>query len=166
LKSILPETDQGVIRGIAEQAHGYVGSDLQCVVKEAILSAFKSEREITYDDLITGLNQVSPASLKDIVTEIPKVYWTDIGGYEDVKTQLRHAVEWPLIHTEAFTRLNINPPKGILMYGPPGCSKTMMAKAIATESSMNFIAIKGPELFSKYVGDTERSIRELFRKAR
>ena len=85
---------------------------------------------------------------------------------EDVKTQLRHAVEWPLIHTEAFTRLNINPPKGILMYGPPGCSKTMMAKAIATESSMNFIAIKGPELFSKYVGDTERSIRELFRKAR
>jgi len=86
LKSILPETDQGVIRGIAEQAHGYVGSDLQCVVKEAILSAFKSEREITYDDLITGLNQVSPASLKDIVTEIPKVYWTDIGGYEDVKT--------------------------------------------------------------------------------
>jgi len=109
---------------------------------------------------------VSPASLKDIITEIPKVFWTDIGGYDDVKTQLRHAVEWPLIHTEAFTRLNINPPKGILMYGPPGCSKTMMAKAIATESSMNFIAIKGPELFSKFVGDTEKSIRELFRKAR
>lgn len=97
---------------------------------------------------------------------INRVYWSDIGGNEGIKQEIKQVIEWPLKHPEAFTRMGITPSKGILLYGPPGCSKTMMAKAIATESSLNFMAIKGPELFSKYVGDSEKAIRSLFKRAR
>lgn len=98
--------------------------------------------------------------------EVPKTLWADIGGSENIKFQVRQCVEWPLKYPEKFLAVGIKPPQGILLYGPPGCSKTMIAKALATESGLNFIAVKGPELFSKYVGDTEKAIREIFRKAR
>lgn len=101
-----------------------------------------------------------------MIVEVPKVLWEEIGGNEDVKFQVRQSVEWPLKYPEKFEMLGLKPPQGIMLYGPPGCSKTMIAKALATESGLNFIAIKGPELFSKYVGDTEKAIREIFRKAR
>jgi len=98
--------------------------------------------------------------------EVPEVRWSDIGGLEDVKQQLREAVEWPLKHPEFFREMGIDPPKGVLLYGPPGCGKTLLAKAVATESEANFIAVKGPEVLSKWVGESERAIREIFRKAR
>ena len=100
------------------------------------------------------------------MVEVPKVLWSEIGGNEHIKFQIRQCVEWPLKYPEKFEMLGLKPPSGIMLYGPPGCSKTMIAKALATESGLNFIAIKGPELFSKYVGDTEKAIREIFRKAR
>ncbi len=121
---------------------------------------------ITRADLEKSLSSVRPTGLKDILLEVPKVLWSDIGGYEEVKREVRQVVETPLAHPEAFTRLGISSAKGVLLYGPPGCSKTMIAKAVATESKLNFMAIKGPELFSKYVGDSEKAIRELFSRAR
>lgn len=156
---------------IAERTHGFVGADLAALFRETamkVISRFNNGGELraTLQDFLSVINEMAPSALRDLVIEVPKVYWNDIGGYENVKLQIRQAVEWPLKHPEAFERLGIKPPKGILLYGPPGCSKTMMAKAVATESQLNFIAIKGPELFSKYVGDTEKAIREIFRKAR
>mmetsp|Transcript_7604 Transcript_7604/g.14275 ORF Transcript_7604/g.14275 Transcript_7604/m.14275 type:complete len:394 (-) Transcript_7604:210-1391(-) len=156
---------------LAEHTHGYVGADLVALCREAGLRAVRrarrgAELQVSFNDFKEALAEVSPSCLRDVMIEVPKVYWNDIGGYSDAKLKLRQAVEWPLKHAEAFERLQIKPPKGVLLYGPPGCSKTMMAKAIATESRMNFLAIKGPELFSKYVGDSERAIRDMFRKAR
>jgi AAA family ATPase len=156
---------------LAENTHGCVGADLVALCREAGLRAVRrarrgAELEVTFSDFTDGLAEISPSSLRDVMIEVPKVYWRDIGGYAEAKLKLRQAVEWPLKHPEAFERLQIKPPKGVMLYGPPGCSKTMMAKAIATESRMNFLAIKGPELFSKYVGDSERAIRDMFRKAR
>ena len=104
--------------------------------------------------------------IQDLLVEVPKTMWSEIGGNEDIKFQVRQCVEWPLKFPEKFEAVGVKPPQGILLYGPPGCSKTMIAKALATESGLNFIAIKGPELFSKYVGDTEKAIRDIFRKAR
>jgi AAA family ATPase len=101
-----------------------------------------------------------------LLVEVPKTLWSDIGGSESIKFKVKQCVEWPLKFPEKFHAVGIKPPQGILLYGPPGCSKTMIAKALATESGLNFIAVKGPELFSKYVGDTEKAIREIFRKAR
>lgn len=110
--------------------------------------------------------EAKPLSIADLLVEVPKTLWSEIGGNEQVKFQVRQCVEWPLKFPEKFEAMGIKPPQGILLYGPPGCSKTMIAKALATESGLNFIAVKGPELFSKYVGDTEKAIREIFRKAR
>jgi transitional endoplasmic reticulum ATPase len=104
--------------------------------------------------------------MREVYIEVPSVLWTDIGGLESVKQELKEAVEWPLKTPEIFTRLGIKPPKGILIYGPPGCGKTLLARAVATESEANFITIKGPEVFSKWVGESEKAIREVFRKAR
>jgi len=157
---------------LVAETHGFVGADLAALCREAgekaILRAEKSgcEPEISLQDLTLALPCVSPSALKDIIIEVPKVRWTDIGGYEVVKTQIKQAVLWPLQYPEDFKRMGVKPPRGVLLYGPPGCCKTMLAKAVATESSMNFIAIKGPELFSKYVGDTEKALRDIFRRAR
>ena len=118
--------------------------------------------ETCYD----ACRQVPPSALKELLVEVPEVRWEDIGGYEKTKEALKEAVEWPIQHGWAFESMNIEAPRGVLLYGPPGCSKTMMAKAVATETEMNFISVKGPELFSKYVGDSEQNIREVFRKAR
>ncbi|KAK3737855.1 hypothetical protein QZH41_015785 [Actinostola sp. cb2023] len=174
------------ISSFAETSHGYVGADLSAVCKEAGLLAFKrclgnasdirqnptsdkqvkSKLQLTIDDMKLAFRQVRPSAMREVAVDIPKVRWSDVGGNKTIKQKLKEAVEWPLKHPEAFQRMGITPPRGILMYGPPGCSKTLIARALATESGLNFIAIKGPELFSKWVGESERAVREVFRKAR
>uniref|UniRef100_A0A665VUP3 Spermatogenesis associated 5 n=1 Tax=Echeneis naucrates TaxID=173247 RepID=A0A665VUP3_ECHNA len=166
---------------LADAAHGYVGADLAAVCKEAGLHALRralggshqpSDQQlmgaltVTLQDLQWAMSMVKPSAMREVAIDVPKVRWSDVGGMEEVKLKLKQAVEWPLRHPEAFTRMGIQPPKGVLLYGPPGCSKTMIAKALANESGLNFLAIKGPELLSKYVGESERAVREVFRKAR
>nr|XP_054755238.1 ribosome biogenesis protein SPATA5-like [Lytechinus pictus] len=166
---------------ISDSSHGYVGADLTALCKEAAMCAFErlqtlnqdvvngnsmSSGTIIKEDFLHAMTQVKPSALREVEVDIPKVYWSDIGGQESIKLKLRQAVEWPIKHPESFARLGVSPPRGVLLYGPPGCSKTLIAKALATESGLNFISVKGPELFSKWVGDSERAIREVFRKAR
>ncbi|XP_071411651.1 ATPase family gene 2 protein homolog A isoform X2 [Pithys albifrons albifrons] len=166
---------------LADSAHGYVGADLAALCKEAGLYALRralgkspnlSDTEvagsvmIAFNDFLQGMNDVRPSAMREVAIDVPKVSWSDIGGLEDVKLKLKQAVEWPLKHPESFIRMGIQPPKGVLLYGPPGCSKTMIAKALAHESGLNFLAVKGPELMNKYVGESERAVREIFRKAR
>jgi len=148
------------LTNLARATHGFTGADLAAVV------AGCTERPLTLEALQRARQAVRPSSMRAVAVEVPAVAWTDIGGMESLKLKLRQAVEWPHKHPEAFQRLGISPPRGLLMFGPPGCSKTMIARALATESGLNFLSIKGPELFSKWVGESERAVRELFRKAR
>ena len=113
-----------------------------------------------------AFKEITPTAMREVEIETPTVHWADIGGLEDVRQELIEAVEWPLIYSERFSEMGVKPPRGILLYGPPGCGKTLLAKAIATESEANFISVKGPEVFSKWVGESEKAIREIFRKAR
>lgn len=170
---------------ISAVTHGYVGADLKGLVRESALNALTrwqatqdlsrqqtlqheelNQLAVTLPDFQRALTKMVPSAMRAVKVEVPKVRWTDIGGQAEIKQKLREAVEWPLLHPEAFLRLGIQPPKGILLYGPPGCSKTLMAKALASESSRNFIAVKGPELFSKWVGESEKGVSEVFRRAR
>ncbi|XP_055638547.1 ribosome biogenesis protein SPATA5 isoform X2 [Toxorhynchites rutilus septentrionalis] len=153
----------GEIVKIAHITHGYVGADLDSLVGRAMRDTNTS---INYSDLASALQHVKASAMREIMIECPNVHWKDIGGQEDLKLQLRQMIEWPILRPEIFTRLGIAPPRGLLMFGPPGCSKTMIAKALATESKVNFLTIKGSELFSMWVGESERAVRELFRKAR
>ncbi|KAF8931971.1 P-loop containing nucleoside triphosphate hydrolase protein [Dissophora ornata] len=121
---------------------------------------------VSAEDMRLAMTDVKPSAMREIMIEVPKVLWSDIGGQAEIKQKLKESVEWPLQHPDAFIRMGIRPPKGILLYGPPGCSKTLMAKALATQAGLNFIAVKGPELFSKWVGESEKAVREVFRKAR
>ncbi|BGP38636.1 AAA+-type ATPase [Rhodotorula kratochvilovae] len=168
------------LQAVAARTHGFVGADLSSLVHSAGLSAIKrsyallsststpslAAMRLLPNDLESALLSTRPSAMREVFLETPKVYFRDIGGQEHVKAKLREAVEWPLLHPEAFKRLGVNPPRGVLLYGPPGCSKTLIAKALATEGGLNFIAVKGPEVFNKYVGESERAIREVFRKAR
>lgn len=161
------------MREIAQRLHGFVGADIRGLCRQAAWLTLqrhcvegKGELEISQEDLELALASVKPSALREVTVEVPSVRWEDIGGNELIKQKLKEMVEWPLNNPEAFQRMGIKPPQGVLLYGPPGCSKTLMAKAIATESHMNFIAVKGPELFSKYVGESEKSLQEVFRKAR
>ena len=170
---------------IAEMTHGYTGADIAALVKEAALAAlrrFISEEKIdlsqpipaeklrqlkvTMKDFMEAMKHVQPSLIREIYVEVPEVHWSDIGGLEDVKQQLREAVEWPMKSPEIFEQMGIEPPRGILLYGPPGTGKTLLAKAVATESGSNFIAIRGPEILSKWVGESEKAIRQIFRRAR
>uniref|UniRef100_A0A8C2SCG2 ATPase family gene 2 protein homolog A n=1 Tax=Capra hircus TaxID=9925 RepID=A0A8C2SCG2_CAPHI len=166
---------------LANSAHGYVGADLKALCNEAGLHALRRVLrkqpnlpdskmaglvKITLKDFLQGMNDIRPSAMREVAVDVPNVSWSDIGGLENVKLKLKQAVEWPLKHPESFTQMGIQPPKGVLLYGPPGCSKTMIAKALANESGLNFLAIKGPELMNKYVGESERAVREIFRKAR
>ncbi|ASJ00246.1 CDC48 family AAA ATPase [Thermococcus gorgonarius] len=171
---------------LAEVTHGFVGADLAALAREAAMAALRrlinegkidfeaeyipkevlEELKVTRRDFYEALKMVEPSALREVLLEVPNVRWDDIGGLEDVKQELREAVEWPLKYPEAFIGLGITPPKGILLYGPPGTGKTLLAKAVANESEANFIAIKGPEVLSKWVGESEKNIREIFRKAR
>ncbi len=170
---------------LAELTHGFTGADLAALVKEAAISALRrfmkvekleldkpippeklKKLKVTKADFMEALKLVHPTLMREVLVEVPEVKWEDIGGLEDVKQQLREAVEWPLKAPEVFEKMGIRPPRGILLYGPPGCGKTLLAKAVATESGANFIAVKGPEILSKWVGESEKAIREIFRRAR
>ncbi len=175
------DVDLGVI---ANMSHGFVGADLQSVAKEAGIRALRKvlpeidlTKEnipseilkkiiVTMDDFLSVIKEIEPSALREVFVEVPDVNWEDIGGLKDVKQELQEAVEWPLKYHELFIHSDATPPKGILMYGPPGTGKTLMAKAAAHESEANFISIKGPELLSKWVGESEKGVREVFRKAR
>ncbi|KAI8149913.1 P-loop containing nucleoside triphosphate hydrolase protein [Fennellomyces sp. T-0311] len=161
------------LESLASKSHGYVGADLAAVCREAGLKCIRRctrmeepDLRVCVSDMNEAMAEIRPSAMREIMLEVPKVYWSDVGGQSDVKQRLKESVEWPLQHPQAFERLGIRPPKGILLYGPPGCSKTLMAKALATEAGSNFIAVKGPELFSKWVGESEKAVREVFRKAR
>ena len=117
-------------------------------------------------DLVGAISRVSPSALREVAVEVPKVRWADVGGQAEVKQAMKELVEWPLTRPEAFAKLGIKPPSGLLLYGPPGCSKTLMARALATETNMNFLAVQGPELLSKWLGESERALQTLFRYQR
>jgi len=168
---------------LAEVTHGFTGADLAALCREAAMHALRrflpkidmkkgipaevlKELKVTRQDFLAALRDIQPTALREVYVEVPEVHWDDIGGLEDVKQELREAVEWPLKHPEYFKEMGIEPPKGILLYGPPGCGKTLLAKAVATESEANFIAVKGPEILSKWVGESEKAVREIFAKAR
>ncbi|KAI3651314.1 hypothetical protein MP228_004795 [Amoeboaphelidium protococcarum] len=129
-------------------------------------SAQTDDHLVQYQDFLHAKTLIKPSAMREISLEIPKVHWSDIGGLENVKRRLKESVEWPIQNPQVFKQLGIEPPKGVLLYGPSGCSKTLLAKAIATESGLNFYAIKGSELFSKWVGESEKAVREVFRKAK
>ena len=168
----------------ANLTHGYVGADLSALCKEAAMRSLRrilpelnleddiipieilNKITVSEDDFMGALMEMQPSSMREVLVERPNVHWIDIGGLDDAKRQLKEAVEWPLKYGKIFRKMNANPPKGILMYGPPGTGKTMLAKAVATESEANFISIKGPEFLSKWVGESEKAVRETFRKAR
>ncbi|MEM2677435.1 MAG: CDC48 family AAA ATPase, partial [Thermofilaceae archaeon] len=180
----MPLSDDVNLDELADITHGFTGADLAALCREAAMRALRrflpkidlnkpsippellKELKVTRLDFLDALKDIQPSALREVYVEIPEVRWSDIGGLEDVKQQLREVVEWPLKHPEFFKEMGIDPPKGVLLYGPPGCGKTLLAKAVATESGANFIAVKGPEILSKWVGESERAIREIFSKAR
>ena len=168
---------------IADITHGYVGADIAALCKEAAmhalrrvlpdLGALKQDKPIDYEKLFVtkedfdyALKMVEPSAMREVLIEVPKIKWSDIGGLDKVKDTLKEAIEWPLKYPDSFKRLGIRPPSGIMLYGPPGCGKTLLAKAVANESGANFISVKGPEFLSMWVGESERHIRDVFRRAK
>ncbi|MDD1766506.1 MAG: CDC48 family AAA ATPase, partial [Candidatus Methanomethyliaceae archaeon] len=172
------------LKRIANLTHGFMGADIAALCRESAMKALRrylpeidvqkekippeivEKIEITMADFEAAFKEITPTELREVYVEVPTVRWEDIGGLEEIKQELREAIEWPLKYPERFKRIGIKPPKGILLFGPPGCGKTLLAKAIANESESNFITIKGPEIFSKWVGESEKAIREVFRRAR
>jgi len=168
---------------IADITHGFVGADLQSLTKEAAMHSLRKvlpDIDLSQDipaetlqkiivkmeDFTDMLKEIEPSAMREVFVEIPDVNWKDIGGLDIIKQELLEAVEWPLIYRRLIRKSKIKTPKGIFLYGPPGTGKTLLAKAVANESQANFISIKGPELLSKWVGESEKGIREIFRKAR
>jgi len=169
---------------IAEIIHGFVGADIEALCREAAMTCLREilpqfdleaeeipydlvkKLEVTQSHFMEALREVEPSAIREVFVEVPSVKWEDIGGLREVKQKLIEAVEWPLKHEALFQEANLEPPKGILLYGRPGTGKTLIGKALATETEVNFISVKGPELISKYVGESERGIREIFRKAK
>ncbi len=180
----MPLSGEVDLKKISEITHGYTGADLEALSREAAMKALRrylpridleekriphevlDKMVVTDDDILGAFREVTPTAMREVFIETPNVQWSDVGGLEEVKQNLIEAVEWPLKNPERFKRLGITPPKGILLHGPPGCGKTLLARAVATESEANFITIRGPEIFSKWVGESEKAIRETFRKAR
>jgi len=179
----MPLADDVDLDEIAVKTHGFVGADLAALCKEAAMYALRrilpeidlnkpvpkeilSELKVRKEDFEYALKIVNPSAMREVMVEMPKVRWNDIGGLEEVKRELREAIELPLKHPEVFRKFGMEPPKGVLLFGPPGCGKTLLAKAVATEAEANFISIRGPELLSKWVGESERAVREIFRKAK
>ncbi len=180
----MPLAEDVDLKKLNEITHGYTGADLAALSRETAMKSLRrylpeinleeenipptvlEKMDVRMEDFLNAYREVTPTAMREVYIETPSVKWTEIGGLLDVKQELIEAVEWPLKTPEVFNRLGIKPPKGILLFGPPGCGKTMLARAVATESQANFITIKGPEVFSKWVGESEKAIREVFRKAR
>src|ERR687887_440661 len=180
----MPLTEDVNLESIAKVTHGFVGADLESLSKEAAMRSLRrvlpeinmdqskipvevlNKIKITNEDFQNALKDISPPAMREVQIQRPNVKWEDIGGLVEVKEELAEAIEWPLKHADLFIQADVHAPKGLLLYGPPGTGKTMIAKAVATTSEANFISIKGPELLSKWVGESERGIREIFRKAR
>ncbi len=178
------EIIKAMLRHLADQTHGFVGADIEALSKEAAMKALRrylpkidlnsdeipaellEEIKVTIDDFREALKEIEPSAMREVLVEVPKVTWNDVGGLNDVKREIIEAVEWPLKYPEKFKKFGIKPPKGILLYGPPGTGKTLIAKAVANESEANFISIKGSELLSKWLGESEKAVRKIFRKAR
>jgi transitional endoplasmic reticulum ATPase len=169
---------------LSNRTHGYTGADVAALCREAAMKALRrylpeidvdathippeilEKMEVNLDDFMDAYREVTPTAMREVYIEIPTVRWDAVGGLDEVKQSLKESVEWPINQPQIFTDMGIEPPKGILLHGPPGCGKTLLARAVATESEANFISIKGPEIFSKWVGESEKAIREIFRKAR
>ncbi|NLT38069.1 MAG: CDC48 family AAA ATPase [Methanomassiliicoccus sp.] len=169
---------------LADLTHGYVGADLSALTKEAAMHSLRqilpeldlelesipmeilNKLTVSREDFVAALREMQPSSLREVFVETPNVKWDEIGGLQDAKRELQEAVEWPLKYAAVFEHMSATPPKGVLLYGPPGTGKTLLAKAVATESQANFINVKGPEFLSKWVGESEKAVRETFRKAR
>ncbi len=180
----MPLTDDVQLDKLADITHGFVGADLEALCKEAAIGTLRrilpevdleqvsipaeilNKITVTMKDFQNALKEVEPSAMREVLVEIPMVKWDDVGGLEDIKQEMKEAIEWPLKHREIFDYADVTPSKGILLYGPPGTGKTLLAKAVANESEANFISIKGPALLSKWVGESERGVREVFRKAR
>ena len=172
------------VEKLAAITHGFVGADLEALAREAAMSALRKilpkidfelsdipyetllKLEITMDNFLEALKEIEPSAIREVFVEVPDVKWSDVGGLENIKQELKEAIEWPLKYPDVFKKANTNPPKGILLYGKPGTGKTLLAKAVANESGVNFISIKGPQLISRYVGESERGVRETFRTAK
>src|SRR3990172_8109116 len=172
------------LKELADITHGYVGADLSALTKEAAMRSLRrilpdidlqvdnippealNRLEVTREDFLQAFREMEPSTLREVLIEKPSVHWDEIGGLEDAKQELREAVEWPLKYAKLFTHAGAKAPKGVLLYGPPGTGKTLLAKAVATEAEANFISVKGPEFLSKWVGESERAVRETFRKAK
>jgi transitional endoplasmic reticulum ATPase len=180
----MPVEESVNLKQIAKVTHGFVGADLESLAKEAAMRSLRrvlpeidldqdkisaeilQKIKITDEDFKDALKEVRPSALREVLVQIPDVSWDDVGGLESLKEELREAIEWPLKHKEAFEYVDVSAPKGILLHGPPGTGKTLIAKAVAKMTESNFISIKGPELLSKWVGESEKGVREVFRKAR
>ncbi len=179
----MPMSKEVNLDELADITYGFVGADLMALAREAAMNALRrylpdidleqpipvemlEKMEVTMDDFKNAHRGIEPSAMREFFVEIPKISWNDVGGLEDVKQNLREAVEWPLTNPDMFKRMGIHAPRGILLYGPPGTGKTLLAKAVAHESKANFISIKGPEVMSKWVGESEKAVRELFKKAR
>ncbi len=179
----MPLTEDVDLDELADKTHGYVGADLEALCKEAAMSTLRKvlpeidldekipdevmdKLVVDRDSMIDGMRNVEPSAMREVMVQVPSTTWEDVGGLEDTKEKLREMVEWPQQYPERFEKMGIEVPKGILLYGMPGTGKTLLAKAVASEANANFISIKGPEIFSKYVGESEEAIREVFKKAR
>jgi len=180
----MPLADDVDLVGLAGMTHGYVGADLAALTREAAMRALRKilpnldlqaetippevlgGLKVTMEDFMEAFRELQPSTLREVLIETPNVKWEDVGGLEEAKQELMEGVEWPLKYGVLFKHMGANPPKGILLYGPPGTGKTLLAKAVATESQANFISVNGPEFLSKWVGESEKAVRETFRKAR
>lgn len=180
----MPLADDVDLSALADRAHGFTGADLAALCREAAMAALRRQMpalapdsqpispeavmalEVAMSDFDVALTEVEPSGLREFAVEVPNVRWDEVGGLDAVKAALREAIEWPMAEPQLFERFGLRPPHGILLYGPPGNGKTLVVKALASQSNLNFISVKGPELLSKYVGESERGVRELFARAR
>jgi transitional endoplasmic reticulum ATPase len=171
------------LESLADRMHGFVGADVNALCKEAAIKALRrylpdlttedeipqeiiEKMEVMREDFESALKEIEPSAMREVLVEVPRVNWCDLGGLRALKQELIEAIEWPIKQPEKFRKMGIRPPKGILLYGPPGTGKTMIAQAVANETNANFISIRGPQMLSKWVGESEKAIREIFRKAR
>jgi transitional endoplasmic reticulum ATPase len=180
----MPLADDVSLEKLAEITHGFVGADLEALAREAAMTALRKimpqidfelatipyeklmELEVTMDNFRDAMKEVEPSAIREVFVEVPDVKWSDVGGLDEIKEALKEAVEWPLKYAEIFQKADTKPAKGIILHGKPGTGKTYLAKALASESGVNFISVKGPQIMNRFIGESEKGVRELFKKAK